>query len=70
VTAGAAMTFYAGRLLITCGEMTGKRGYERLAKHAFGRRWKIIVGITQLVSLLGFVVSYLTLVKISINLIK
>jgi amino acid permease len=64
IVAGAAMTFYAGRLLIICGEITGKGGYERLAKHSFGKRWKMIVGITQLVSLIGFVVSYLTLVRV------
>jgi len=63
VIAGAAMTFYAGRLLIICGELNGKGGYEKLAKKAFGRRWKLIVGITQLISLIGFIVSYLTLVK-------
>jgi amino acid permease len=63
VIAGAAMTFYAGRLLIVCGEIReGKGGYEKLAKYAFGTRWKTIVGVTQLISLIGFVVSYLTLV--------
>lgn len=62
VIAGAAMTFYAGRLLVLSGEIVGKAGYEKLAKHAFGKRWKMIVGATQLISLIGFVVSYLTLV--------
>ena len=47
ISSGAAMTFYAGRLIIICGEITGKGGgYERLAKRALGRRWKTIVGIT------------------------
>lgn len=49
-----------------CGEITGKEGYDRLAKESFGRRWKMIVGIAQLVQLVGVVVTYLTLVRFKV----
>ena len=68
VIVGAAMTFYASRLLILCEEIVGKGGYEKLAREAFGKRWKIIVGIAQLTTQIGFVVSFFTLV-ISIALL-
>jgi amino acid permease len=44
--AGAAMTYYASRLLIECSELTGKSGYEKLADAAFGKRWKTIVAVS------------------------
>lgn len=43
----------------------GKQGssYEQLAKVALGKKWKPVVSITMLTSLLGFVVAYMTLVS-------
>ena len=60
--AGAGMTYYSSRLLIECSEITGKSGYEKLANAAFGKKWKKMVGVSQLITMLGFVVAYLTLV--------
>ncbi len=67
--AGAGMTFYASRLLIECSEITGKSGYEKLANAAFGKRWKKIVAASQIITMLGFVVTYLTLVCFASNII-
>ena len=61
--AGAGMTIYASRLLIECSEITGKPGYEKLANAAFGKRWKNVVAVSQIITMLGFVVTYLTLVS-------
>lgn len=60
--AGAAMTYYSSRLLIECSEITRKSGYEKLANAAFGKKWKKMVGMSQFMTMLGFVVAYLTLV--------
>jgi amino acid permease len=63
ILTSAAMTFYASRLLIECSEITGKSGYEKLAKLAFGKRWKTLVAVSQIITMLGFVVTYLTIVS-------
>ncbi len=49
LTFGIVITYFAGRILVHCGEITRKQGYDKLAKLSFGKRWKMIVGIAQLV---------------------
>ena len=63
ILAGAVMTFYASRLLVECSEVTRKSSYENFANVAFGKRWKIIVAVSQIITMLSFFVTYLTLLK-------
>ena len=44
--------------------MTGKRTYEDFAEVAFGsKRWRTVVSIAMMVSLLGFTTAYISLSK-------
>ena len=78
IIVGAGLTYYSGTLLVSnlsylifktqirCCEITGKTGYERISKIAFGgsERWRTAVSVTVLFSLIGFAVTYMTLVGI------
>ena len=44
--------------------MTGKRSYEDFAEVAFGnKKWRVVVSVAMMVSLLGFTTAYISLNK-------
>jgi len=60
---GAMTTYYSSTLLIRCSEMTKKRSYEEFAYQSFGKRFKTVVSVCNMVSLLGFATAYVALAK-------
>eukprot|EP00353_Schmidingerella_taraikaensis_P006512 CAMPEP_0185581880 /NCGR_PEP_ID=MMETSP0434-20130131/19198_1 /TAXON_ID=626734 ORGANISM="Favella taraikaensis, Strain Fe Narragansett Bay" /NCGR_SAMPLE_ID=MMETSP0434 /ASSEMBLY_ACC=CAM_ASM_000379 /LENGTH=158 /DNA_ID=CAMNT_0028200525 /DNA_START=354 /DNA_END=827 /DNA_ORIENTATION=+ len=61
---GAILSHYTGMLLIKCVEMTGKRSYEDFAEVAFGSsRWRTVISLAMMISLLGFTTAYISLSK-------
>ena len=49
---------------IKCTELTGRQTYEDFAEVAFGsKRWRVVVTVAMIVSLLGFTTAYVSLSK-------
>lgn len=61
---GAGLSHYTGDLLIKCTELTGRQTYEDFAEVAFGsKRWRMVVSVSMIISLLGFTTAYVSLSK-------
>ena len=59
---GAFLSYYSGMLLVKCDQITGKYNYESLGKLCFGRKWKPIISLSILISMIGFQIACVTLV--------
>lgn len=61
---GAFLSHYTGNILIKCTVLTGKSTYEDFAEVAFGsKRWRTVVAVSMIISLLGFTTAYISLSK-------
>ena len=60
---GALISYFCAMLLVDCAEKVGKTRYEDFALHCWGAKASRLVGMCNLVSMLGFVTSYIVFVK-------
>jgi amino acid permease len=60
---GALTSYFCAMLLVDCAEKVGKNRYQDFALYCWGPRASKLVGICNLVSMLGYVVSYIVFVK-------
>ena len=55
---GAAISYFAGMLLVRWAEKVGSDKYEDFANYWFGRKMVVFTGWSNISTLLGFVVNY------------
>ena len=61
---GALVTLYASNLLVKCTQITGLMSYEDFAIVAFrSKRIKDLVSLSIIISILGFIIIYITFAK-------
>lgn len=60
---GAIVTYFTGMLLVECAEKIGKYKYENFAEYCWGSKMAKFAGICNVITLLGFVVSYIVFIK-------
>ena len=60
---GAVSSYFTSMLLVDCAEKVGKTRYQDFAMHCWGPTASKIVGWCNIVSFLGFVISYIVFVK-------
>ena len=61
---GALVTLYASVLLVKCTQITGLMSYEEFAIVAFkSERIKDLVSLSIIISILGFIIIYITFAK-------
>ena len=56
-------------LLVVCANTVGSDKYEEFAEKAYGRKFALFVGYVVMATLLGFVISYIVLIKTLIPMI-
>jgi amino acid permease len=59
----AVLSYFVGMLLVKETKKIGKTKYEDFAEHCWGPKMAKIVGWCNVITLLGFVVSYIVFVK-------
>jgi amino acid permease len=50
-------------LLVSCAEKIGAEKYEDFARHSYGNKMAVFTGWCNVLTLLGFVVSYIVFIK-------
>ena len=60
---GAVISYFWGMLLISWAETIGRDKYEDFARYWYGRKMEVFTGITNLITLLGFVVTFIVYLK-------
>ena len=60
---GAMITCFWGALLVSWADKIGKDKYEDMARHWYGRNIEIVTGIINLITLMGFLVTYIVYLK-------
>jgi len=60
---GAAVSYFCSMILIKWTEKVHVERYEDFAQHAYGRRFSIFVAWWNIVTLMGFVISYIVFIK-------
>ena len=66
---GAAVSYYTGMLLVKCSEHTKKHRYEDYALALYGPRMALATSIINLLTLIGFITSYIVYVLFICNLL-
>ncbi|CAI2366833.1 unnamed protein product [Moneuplotes crassus] len=60
---GAVLCHFTGMLLISCANKIGSDKYEDFAAYCFGRKMVLLTGWSNVLTLLGFVISYIVFLK-------
>ena len=60
---GASISVYTGWLLVKCSEHTGKYRYEDFAIYLYGPKMAVATSIINILTLLGFIMSYIVYVN-------
>jgi amino acid permease len=60
---GAAVSTYTGYLITICAEKCNARRYEDIALKTYGRRCATFTSIMMLLTMMGFVIAYMVLLK-------
>jgi len=63
---GSALSMYTGWLVVICCHRLNASRYEDIALATYGKKASIATSICMLACLIGFVVSYIVLVRIYI----
>ena len=63
---GASLSLYTGFLIAYCAEKTGGASFEEIAYHLYGTKGMKFTSICNLCCNMGFLISYIVLVSISI----
>jgi amino acid permease len=63
VLLGAGLSYYSGMLIAECAEHFGARRYEDIAMKVYGRKVAWFTSFMMLITMLGFAVAYIVLLK-------
>jgi len=69
VVIGAAISYYSGMLLVKCSQHTGKFRYEDYALVLYNQRMATATSIINLLTVMGFIMSYIVYVRDFLKLI-
>lgn len=67
VILGALISYYTGMLIVVCGNHTNRNRYEDMALVLYGKKFAFFTSIMNLLCLMGFIMSYIVYVSISIK---
>ena len=63
IAIGALVSVYTGYLIVKCAEYCEASRYEDIAMKLYGKRCSIFTSVMILVTMLGFVIAYIVLLK-------